>query len=571
MPSFSKLNKRVGNIFLRVYLGVLSALIGALLLGLLLISLANTLRLEAYNEKLVTGLFSLLAEDFAQVEPGFQLTWLEHINASLDIQINLNSLDQFQLNQRQLNRLQQQRPLFKNSGEYLHLLFPTHLPDQVLETRLTYTGAQQASSSAYLLRRDLHNTPVELRPERLEQLKQKFAYPLTLLQQPPEYLDKIQQLRLHRGEQIAWLHKHEPALTSLIQLDSSSLLQLGPVQFFNPYPGFLNVSIFLSLLLVLAACIWWFLQHLEQDLRPLERASIQLATGNLRARVKVSGADFITRLGLAYNRMAEQLQRMLSTQQEMIHAVSHELRTPVARIRFGLQMIEDLSEAGAPHTALAHQIQGLDQDIDELNTLIDEILTYARLGQEELNLQFSQQQIITLVEEVVDNFQRTSTSTTTPASTTSPNPTSLAFHLHIDNPGQLNQQAELDARYFQRALQNLIGNALRYAQSQIVITCHIEEESFRIDVEDDGPGIASQDCQRIFVPFSRLDDSRTRSSGGYGLGLSIVQRIMFWHQGSALVDRSPSLHGARFSLVFPKAQALKPNQITQLEQDLDLD
>ena len=59
------------------------------------------------------------------------------------------------------------------------------------------------------------------------------------------------------------------------------------------------------------------------------------------------------------------------------------------------------------------------------------------------------------------------------------------------------------------------------------------------------------------MPFSRLDDSRTRSSGGYGLGLSIVQRIIYWHRGSALVDRSPNLGGARFSLIFPRTQSDK--------------
>ena len=68
---------------------------------------------------------------------------------------------------------------------------------------------------------------------------------------------------------------------------------------------------------------------------------------------------------------------------------------------------------------------------------------------------------------------------------------------------------------------------MRYAKQQIRISCHLENDSFRVDVEDDGAGIPEEDCQRVFMPFSRLDDSRTRSSGGYGLGLSIVQRIVY--------------------------------------------
>ena len=74
----------------------------------------------------------------------------------------------------------------------------------------------------------------------------------------------------------------------------------------------------------------------------------------------------------------------------------------------------------------------------------------------------------------------------------------------------------------------------------------------RIDVEDDGPGVPEEDWERVFTPFSRLDDSRTRASGGDGLGLSIVRRITYWHQGGAMVDRSQELGGARFSLIFPR-------------------
>jgi two-component system sensor histidine kinase RstB len=77
----------------------------------------------------------------------------------------------------------------------------------------------------------------------------------------------------------------------------------------------------------------------------------------------------------------------------------------------------------------------------------------------------------------------------------------------------------------------------------------------RIDVEDDGPGVPESDWQRLFTPFIRLDDSRTRASGGHGLGLSIVRRIIYWHAGRALVGASQGLGGARFSLIWPRCQA----------------
>jgi len=74
-------------------------------------------------------------------------------------------------------------------------------------------------------------------------------------------------------------------------------------------------------------------------------------------------------------------------------------------------------------------------------------------------------------------------------------------------------------------------------------------------VQDDGAGIPEEDWDKVFTAFARLDDSRTRKSGGYGLGLSIVRRILYWHGGQAFVGRSEELGGACFTLVWPRHQA----------------
>lgn len=543
MFTFNRLHKRLGNIFLRVYLSVLGAFVAILLLSALLVNVTNQIRLEAHYEHLLSGLFATLTEEFSQVPNNKELEWLDEINQTLGVHVKLSHLTNHPLSRRQLKRLNEHRLLLIHENNQLQVLFPTNQPQKILVMQLSRMTEQQASASIYLLLRDLQRTPVALRQARLMQLSQNFSYPLALLTALPHDADQLQIRRLKRGEQVVIFSDTERSIISYVQLSDSSWLKVGPVKLFTHYPTLLIAGIFLALLIMLAASIWWFLSGLENRLRYLERAASQLAAGNLQARVKVGGDDFISKLAVAFNRMAEQLQRLLRRQQEMIHAVSHELRTPVARIRFGIQMIEDLSEEGSPHEMLAKQVYGIDQDIDELDTLIDEILTYARLGQEKLQLQFISQDVTGLIEEVFSRFQRT-------------NP-QLTFNLIVNNPANLNPNADLEGRYFQRSVQNLIGNAVRYAQHTIRISCHLEQDAFRVDVEDDGAGIPEEDCQRVFMPFSRLDDSRTRSSGGYGLGLSIVQRIIYWHRGSTLVDRSPDLQGARFSLVFPRTQSDK--------------
>ncbi|WP_241090254.1 ATP-binding protein, partial [Pseudomonas viridiflava] len=87
------------------------------------------------------------------------------------------------------------------------------------------------------------------------------------------------------------------------------------------------------------------------------------------------------------------------------------------------------------------------------------------------------------------------------------------------------------------------------------ISYRLGAQRCRIDVDDDGPGVPEDAWEQIFTPFMRIDDSRTRASGGHGLGLSIVRRIINWHEGRALIGRSESLGGACFSLSWPRTQA----------------
>lgn len=110
---------------------------------------------------------------------------------------------------------------------------------------------------------------------------------------------------------------------------------------------------------------------------------------------------------------------------------------------------------------------------------------------------------------------------------------------------------DAERRYLQRAVINLVSNALRHASTRVRVTTLVQSGRCRVMVEDDGPGIPEAYRERIFTPFLRLDDSRTRSSGGYGLGLSIVRRVIYWHQGRAHVESSADLEGACFVLEWP--------------------
>lgn len=300
----------------------------------------------------------------------------------------------------------------------------------------------------------------------------------------------------------------------------------------------LPVVIFLLICLILSVALLAlsFVHAFDRRIRSIETAASRISRGELDARVTRAGeGDAISRLGLSFNSMADHIQRLMYVQKEMIHAVSHELRTPVARIRFGVQMIEDCQSP----ESIQKQVKGIDGDIQELDELIDEILTYARLEQGGPILAFQQADVSAIVAQVV-------------AEQSSDKP-EIEITAEFKDGSDIWKESEIEIRYIHRSIQNLVGNAKRYANSKVKVICSFDSETCRIDVEDDGAGISEDQWESVFTPFSRLDDSRTRSSGGYGLGLSIVRRILYWHGGQAFLGRS-SMGGAKFSLVWPRKQ-----------------
>lgn len=322
----------------------------------------------------------------------------------------------------------------------------------------------------------------------------------------------------------------------MLRLDNGTLLRLTMPAGFRSLP----VPVLLVLLLlgggVLTLAMRLLIQDVDKNLRAVESVAVRIARGELDARVEPGQSTLVSRLAMAFNSMADQIQRLVGVQREMIHAVSHELRTPVARIRFGVQMIED---ARSPE-ALQKQLDGIDGDIQELDELIDEILTYARLEQGGPVFSLRTASVTDIVRQVVEEQSVVYPETDVEAV--------------IPGRSELWQEAEVEPRYIHRAIQNLVGNACRHASSRVRVTCRLDEQTCRVDVEDDGPGIPEQDWEKVFEAFARLDDSRTRTSGGYGLGLSIVRRILFWHGGQSFVGRSAELGGASFSLVWPRKQ-----------------
>lgn len=526
---------RVNSIFIRVYLHMLLAMLVVILLAVLATSLINHVRLEQYREQLASGTFFLLTKGWQQTSAEQRQQWLSETADLMDLELNVVMSGDTPLDSWQMQRLAENRVLLLESGDTGELVAYRYLDmskDLLVTARIPRLSEQHARASVQLLRQTILATgePVD---QVLASKEAHFHYQLNRVRISDLNLGRLEQAQLAEGETVLTFTESGRSVVAYAHLQDDELLQVGPVELFDPYPVPMLAGIALIALVLSASGVYLSVRVLEHRLQKVEQAASRIAAGHLNTRVRVEGDDFVARLASAFNSMTRQVQELLRTQQEMIHAVSHELRTPVARIRFGMQMIEDLAE----DPFIRKQLKGVDHDIQELDELVDEILTYARLGQESLKLHYEHVQVMPLIKEVTDGLQ-----------VLKPELELKIVHLNPD----YGDTAEVEVRYFQRAVQNLVSNACRYAESQVVVSCYTEADSLRIDVDDDGPGIPEEDWDRVFTPFSRLDDSRTRETGGYGLGLSIVRRITYWHQGSAMVDRSDDLGGARFSLIFPR-------------------
>jgi two-component system sensor histidine kinase RstB len=533
----------MNSIFLRIYGGMLGVLVLVALLGVGTLHLVNEVRADQYRERLARGTFRLMSDNLAPMVEVERRRAMVVWGRLLGIPLRFQPLAEAGLDSGARNRLLRGQVLVQQTGPHAATVYSLIEEGErlLLTGEVQQISEQLARATIFLLIDELVRFPVAEQPQRLAELKEakQFGFDLRLVRLGEANLDGDQRRRVEEGDTVMALGKGGDSIHVFSGIvDSPWVLEIGPLYQMSPYPPQLLVLIGVLGLSLVGLMVYLLVRPLEQRLRDLEGAATQLASGRLEARVPSRGTDAVGRLANAFNAMAEHLQRSLSTQRELVRAVSHELRTPVARLRFGLEMIGDAENEAARRKYM----DGMDSDIQDLDKLVDEMLTYARLEQGAPALKFQLVDLNGLIDQVITELAP------------------LRVGVRVERGTALDARdgggalVEAEPRYLHRALQNLVSNAMRHAESRVRVGYQIGQQRCRLDIEDDGPGVPEEAWERIFHPFLRLDDSRTRASGGHGLGLSIVRRIIYWHGGRAQISRSERLGGARFSLIWPRKQ-----------------
>lgn len=312
------------------------------------------------------------------------------------------------------------------------------------------------------------------------------------------------------------------------------------------FPWKLVISELAVVLAVLAVASIPLARSIAAPVERLRETARAFGAGDLRARAGLHRPDEIGDLARAFDDMAERIAELRRSERELLANVSHELRTPLARIRLALELLAD-----GDATKARSYLEDIDADLAELEQLLDDVMTAARLDLAEgaspdalLPLRLERLSARALLEASKSRFARRHPDRR------------LHCELHLGD-----ELLEADPPLLRRVIDNLLDNAVKFSDPETAIELSsrldAEDDRLLIDVRDRGVGIPEEDRERIFKPFFRGDPSRTRATGGVGLGLALARRVVEAHGGTIEVDSKPD-EGSRFRVRLPLLRVPEP-------------
>jgi signal transduction histidine kinase len=261
-----------------------------------------------------------------------------------------------------------------------------------------------------------------------------------------------------------------------------------------------------------------------KPLRWLKEGVDQVARGDLSHRVPLKRADELRDLSASFNTMAQRLQHLITSKEQLLLDVSHELRTPITRVKVALALMPESPERTS-----------IEEDLSEVDKKISDLLETARALNIQSSLHVARVDLAELIQKTAALFE------------------AGRPEIRIAEMSHL-APVELDAELMGRALKNILDNAQKYSPDQaapIEVSASTDEAETVIAIRDNGIGIPAEELDLIFEPFYRVDKARTPQQDGYGLGLSLARNIIEAHGGHIHISSDPG-KGTRFEIHLPR-------------------
>lgn len=302
----------------------------------------------------------------------------------------------------------------------------------------------------------------------------------------------------------------------------------------NARPPLIPILVGFALLLVL--CGYLAVRWLFKPVATIRSGAAYIGAGHFGHRIDTRRHDELGELAGDINLMAGKVEGMLDAKRQLLLGVSHELRSPISRLNLGLALLEE-----------SPAVQSLRLDVREMRDIVETLLDAERLNSPHTMLQLAQVNPGDLVRDLANRFFAGES----------------RLHLEVSEVPPVS----LDAARIQLMLMNLVGNALRYSSvddGPVELGVEADEQQLTFRVRDHGPGIPAAQRAGIGEPFYRPDASRTRDTGGTGLGLYLARQIARAHGGDLLLEDVEG-RGASFAVHIPLAPAARgPGQSRSL-------
>lgn len=333
---------------------------------------------------------------------------------------------------------------------------------------------------------------------------------------------------LEDGELLA-IHAIENTSDKFIIKDKSQELELNGYDLPEESFDIEEYSIFILLfviVVVIGLALYLPIRKLQKDINHLNLISSQFGKGELKSRANHL-SEPLTILAESFNRMALALSNKANESQIFAQAVPHELRTPLSRIQLATGILRKKSTSSEQ----VDLVNNIDQYITDIDELCSQIIQFSKLNiqtDENSNEEFNLNHFI---EHRISQLTLNST---------------ICVDAHFTE----NITVNCNAANLRLIIDNLLKNAVSHAKSNVIVNVNKVVAFVEISIEDDGKGIPKQDYETIFIPYARLDNSRTRKTGGLGMGLAIVKSAVNQLDGEISISSSAS-GGARFKIKLP--------------------
>lgn len=282
-------------------------------------------------------------------------------------------------------------------------------------------------------------------------------------------------------------------------------------------PWHIIAPFFAAILGMILLASVWFARRMARPLAVLGAAARRFGAADTSARAGLQRDDEFGELGRSFDDMAARIEDLLRSQRQLMADISHELRTPLARIRVALELAVEDPEAARDVLA------DVGTDLDEIDELMERTLIMARLDVGDPGLPQQEVDLAEVTSSAAGRFERLHGD--------------RELHIIGTAPGTLRGDPSL----LRRALDNLLDNAAKYsdAGAPIQLDAQATPQRFELRVIDSGRGMTPEELQHAFTPFWRADASRTRATGGVGLGLALARRIARAHHGDVELTSTP--------------------------------